>query len=638
MTSDGEMSDDSGMLMPPPQPRKRQKTASSLDTMTSTVVTASQRKPLAIPPLPRGRDSSIATLTTPLSNTEYTHCDDGDESRYCASDSVGVNRVTTMRSVSPEECTSSSSSSANSATGWEEQQEDEAAVQPFRFDETHNSAFVSIATMDNDSSRYDNMMLSPPPSIEPIAFELQAEGCDDDDVVNDDRLTLGNENVHLLDANATAARGVDHLHNRVSECDESDDLGENHQDDGNDDGIIATSDTAMNKQQQQSHEFVSSPLPPPLVGVSFRDIIGHSQAKLRLDEALLPLALPQDIASSVLTGIRAAPASILLHGPPGCGKTKLAKAMAGEAQAVFLSIGPSDILSKFVGESEASVRGLFQKARREAMKIESKCAVIFFDEIDALGRSRTDDDSGKVSHAGGDNSARRVLAELLIQMTALNDNDIGTGSEVDVEEEEYDGYCDDDGYSFSGRSMTESKPRIIVVAATNRPEDCDPALLRRFAVRVLIGLPSRKDRKKIIKRLLVDVDHTITSIQLDELALTTEGWSGSDLESMTREAVMAPVRECLRAIAVLKRKESRVASLQSHQRSGDDSSQKKQSTTTHSTSTPREALLNSFRNLRPVSNIDFEDGIAFFLGEAAFGINSSKNTHYDSSSSSEDEA
>ena len=576
--SDGEISDDSGRLMPPPQPRKRQKTASSLDT--STVVA------LEIPPLPtRGRDSSIATLTTPLvaptpsgNNADYTRCDDGDASRYCASDAVDD---ITMRSVSPEECTSSSSTSANNAAGWEEQQGEEAVL-PFRIDDK------------------------------------------------------GGENVRLLDSTATA-RGVDHIHNRVSECDESD-IGENHQDDGNDDGI-ATSAAA---KQQQSHGFDSSsppsPPPPSLVGISFRDIIGHGQAKLRLDEALLPLALPPDIAASVLTGIRAAPASILLHGPPGCGKSRLAKAMAGEAQAVFLSIGPSDILSKFVGESEASVRGLFQTARREAMKIESKCAVIFFDEIDALGRSRTDDESGKMSHAGGDNSARRVLAELLIQMTALNDNEIGIGNEVDVEEE-YDGYCDDDGYSFSGRSTItiESKPRIIVVAATNRPEDCDPALLRRFAVRVLIGLPSRKDRKKIIKRLLVDVEHSITSVQLDELALATEGWSGSDLESMTREAVMAPIRECLRAIAVLKRKECRVASLQSQQRSGDDSSQKKQSAT-HSTSTPREALLNSFRNLRPVSNLDFEDGIAFFLGEAAFGINNNKNTHYDSSSSSEDEA
>ena len=99
----------------------------------------------------------------------------------------------------------------------------------------------------------------------------------------------------------------------------------------------------------------------PTINASFRDIIGHGQAKLRLDEALLPLALPPDLAASVLSGIRAAPASILLHGPPGCGKTKLAKAVAGEAQAAFISVGPSDILSKFVGESESAIRGLFRE-------------------------------------------------------------------------------------------------------------------------------------------------------------------------------------------------------------------------------------------------------------------------------------
>ena len=265
------------------------------------------------------------------------------------------------------------------------------------------------------------------------------------------------------------------------------------------------------------------------------------------------------------------------------------------------------------------------------MKIESKCAVVFFDEIDALGRSRVDDDSGKMSQAGGDNSSRRVLAELLIQMTALNDNEGGSEGEG----EEYDGYCDD-GDSFSGRSVAslgagsferndnsvptpnrsgregsnhhdipdkvQPKPRVIVIAATNRPEDCDPALLRRFAVRVLVGLPSRRDRRKIVRRLLADVEHSITSAQLDDLALATEGWSGSDLESMTREAVMAPVRECLRAAAILKKRESKAS-----QRSGVDSSQTQYATRSEdATSATWESLLNSFRNLRPVSSGDFE--------------------------------
>lgn len=179
------------------------------------------------------------------------------------------------------------------------------------------------------------------------------------------------------------------------------------------------------------------------------------------------------------------------------------------------------------------------------------------------------------------------------------------------------------------------KPRVIVVAATNRPEDCDPALLRRFAVRVLVALPTRRDRKRIISRLLLGVNHSVTECQLEALAQSTDGWSGSDLESMTREAAMAPLRETLRAAAILKKRAGK-----KNQQSGDGSSEEKNA----DYDTTRESLLNGFRNLRPVSHRDFEDGIAFFLGDAsadgAFGQcgNGSRHSQYDSSDSSGDEA
>jgi ATP-dependent 26S proteasome regulatory subunit len=83
----------------------------------------------------------------------------------------------------------------------------------------------------------------------------------------------------------------------------------------------------------------------------FEDIIGHSAVKVRCDEILLPMALPTSVTDSILTGVRSLPASMLLYGPPGCGKTKLVRALAGEAQAAFLPVAPSDVFSKFVGVS-----------------------------------------------------------------------------------------------------------------------------------------------------------------------------------------------------------------------------------------------------------------------------------------------
>lgn len=155
--------------------------------------------------------------------------------------------------------------------------------------------------------------------------------------------------------------------------------------------VIAESLSSDNQEQRH--------VMPETTTTRFSDIIGHASVKLRIDEMLLPLALPPALADSILTGVRSLPACLLLYGPPGCGKvrlvaddcvvfdivcvatcssqgvmmtgthtnsmqTQLARAIAGEARAAFISVGPSDILSKFVGESEASVRSIFQKGKR----------------------------------------------------------------------------------------------------------------------------------------------------------------------------------------------------------------------------------------------------------------------------------
>lgn len=347
-------------------------------------------------------------------------------------------------------------------------------------------------------------------------------------------------------------------------------------------------------------------------------------------------------------------------------QTKLAKAIAGEAEAAFLAVGPSDVLSKYVGESEASIRHLFLKAASMAREIKSKCAILFFDEIDALGQSRGGGEAptsmgqtGMSSKSGGgacDGNARRVLAELLIQMTRLNSSngltadDLFTAEtvgytedddEVDeeedgdvVEEEEQDTShylqfhsldgddADDTGFMENRRDGGATMPseagsprsfledtknqqrlvRVIVVAATNRPEDCDAALIRRFAIQVHIDYPTARDRRKILKRLFTGIDHSITRLQFKNVANELERWTGSDLEKLAREAAMAPVRECIQAAALLKR--SQVSS--KRPRSGGISSEGKGPLVG-----PQEMLLQEFQNLRPVTFKDFEKAIGF---------------------------
>lgn len=237
---------------------------------------------------------------------------------------------------------------------------------------------------------------------------------------------------------------------------------------------------------------------------------------------------------------------------------------------------------------------------------------MFFDEIDALGQSRGGSQAGQV--ATNDPSSRRVLAELLIQLNKINTNqDKGATSRGTANADETSVCSSIDEHSEFESDDSQVQPsekastRIIVVAATNRPEDCDPALLRRFAVRVIVNLPSHRDRTKILKRYLANIHHTLSSTQLDSLSLETEGWTGSDLESLTREAAMAPVRECIRSAALLKRRNARM-----EQKGGSSTCQTSSNDRDMTRDDSQERILEQFENLRPVSVQDFEDAIAFW--------------------------
>ena len=233
---------------------------------------------------------------------------------------------------------------------------------------------------------------------------------------------------------------------------------------------------------------------------TFADVAGADEEKEELSEIVRFLKNPQKFTD---LGARI-PKGVLLVGPPGTGKTLLAKAVAGEADAPFLSISGSNFVELYVGVGASRVRDLFEQAKKQAP------AIIFIDEIDAVGRHRG------AGMGGGHDEREQTLNQLLVEM---------------------DGFGVNEG--------------IIIIAATNRPDILDPALLRpgRFDRQVTVGYPDLKGREEILKvharnkPLAPDVD-------LKTVAKTTAGFTGADLENLLNEAALLAARHDLKAITM----------------------------------------------------------------------------------------
>jgi transitional endoplasmic reticulum ATPase len=229
--------------------------------------------------------------------------------------------------------------------------------------------------------------------------------------------------------------------------------------------------------------------------VKWEDIGGLEEVKQALIEMVeWPLKYNDSFER---LGIRP-PRGVLLYGPPGTGKTLLAKAVANESQANFISIKGPELKSKWVGESERMVRELFKRAKQVAP------CIIFFDEIDALAPRR--------GVAYGEHATESIVSQLLSEMSGL-----------------------------------EELRGVVVIAATNRPDMVDPALLRpgRFDRQILVPAPNEKARLEILK--VHTKNMPLEKVDLKEIAKKTEGFTGADLEALVREAAMNSLRENIKS-------------------------------------------------------------------------------------------
>lgn len=214
---------------------------------------------------------------------------------------------------------------------------------------------------------------------------------------------------------------------------------------------------------------------------------------------------------NLFTGLRSLPRGLLLFGPPGTGKTLIGKAIAHESGATFFSISASSLMSKWIGEGEKTVRTLF------AVAAYRQPSVVFIDEVDSLLSQRSSDEN---------EATRRIKTEFMVQLDGAN---------------------------------TNLAARIVIIGATNRPEELDEAVRRRFVKRLYIPLPDEASRNQLIQSLLSKAHNDLHEGDYQMLISKTEGFSGADIQALCTEAAMGPIRE----IALKKR--GNLSNIQPHE-------------------------------------------------------------------------
>ena len=248
----------------------------------------------------------------------------------------------------------------------------------------------------------------------------------------------------------------------------------------------------VSDEEQELLDMISGTIVTDSPNIRWIEIAGLENCKQALREAIvLPMVKPD-----LFTGARKPWSGILLFGPPGCGKTLLAKAAATECKATFFSASSAELLSKWLGESEKLISALFKVARMKAPSL------IFMDEIDSVATKR-----GEGSESGGE---RRVKTQLLSEIQGLK--------------------------------STHDKV-LLVLGATNRPWDLDTAMLSRFEKKVFVPLPDVPARAGIFKIHTAGVNTSLNDEDFIELAVRTENYSGRDISNVCREVIMLPIRE-----------------------------------------------------------------------------------------------